>query len=199
MYRNSTVRFSDQIYTCEGENHSPSKFKMPRVALMFCHIALQASCMLHQTKPENEHFSHTIHSCHICSHHRTHHVKVKISQPCAALSESLVFLRLLPLTCMCMNVRKMQKFLHASWSSSTMHEYKLYPRLLGGETSDSNSSDLTLSFFCSYASLQQPCAQPSLHLSAVACSTLVEHMHAEAAPQTTIFEADTGHGSTSCS
>ena len=63
---------------------------------MFCHIALQASCMLHQTKPENEHFSHTIHSCHICSHHRTHHVKVKISQPCAALSESLVFLRLLP-------------------------------------------------------------------------------------------------------
>ena len=147
MYRNSTVRFSDQIYTCEGENHSPSNFKMPRVALMFCHIALQASCMLHQTKPENEHFSHTIHSCHICSHHRTHHVKVKISQPCAALSESLVFLRLLPLTCMCMNVRKMQKFLHASWSSSTMHEYKLYPRFLGGETSDSDSSDLTLSFF----------------------------------------------------
>lgn len=80
-----------------------------------------------------------------------------------------------------------------------MHEYKLYPRFLGGETSDSDSSDLTLSFFCSYASLQQPCAQPSLHLSAVACSTLVEHMHAEAAPQTTIFEADTGHGSTSCS
>jgi|Cyp1metagenome_2_1107374.scaffolds.fasta_scaffold69594_7 hypothetical protein len=28
-----------------------------------------------------------------------------------------------------------------------MHEYKLYPRFLGGETSDSDSSDLTLSFF----------------------------------------------------